>query len=123
MIGSASGNTTEDVANAVASAAKAGERVVDKISYQQTDNTLLIECGVLSLSVPISSIPELSGIPVDEMRLIELSPGGTTIQLEKLNIYIEAASLVLEEISRLFARKSGGGGLILDFLQKSRKTG
>ena len=57
-----------------------------------------------------------------ENGLIELSPGGTTIQLEKLNIYIEAATLVLEEIDRLFNRKDDGG-LIMNSLKRRRRTG
>jgi hypothetical protein len=122
MITQGSGNPTEDVANAVANAARSGARVVDEISYRQSDNVLQIECGALSLFIKINSIPELAGIPTDEMQLIELSPGGTTIQLEKLNIYIEAASLVVEEINRLLSRKDGGG-LILDSLKKNHRTG
>jgi hypothetical protein len=125
MIGPGSSNPigrrSEDAANAVANAAKAGARVVDKVSYREADNTLLITCGPLSLVVDVRSIPELSGIPVDEIRFVELSPGGTTIQIEKLDIYIEAASLVLDEINRISGRK-GSNGLIVDSLQKTRKT-
>jgi hypothetical protein len=122
MITLGSGNPAEDVATAIANAAKAGARVIDKISYRQSDNTLQIECGALSLSIKISSIPELSGIPADEMQLIELSPGGTTIELEKLNIYIEGATVVLDEINRLLSRRDSGG-LILDSLKKNRRIG
>jgi hypothetical protein len=122
MITPGSGNPAEDVATAVANAAQAGERVIDKISYRQSDNTLQIECGALSLSIKINSIPELSGIPADEMQLIELPPGGTTIELEKLNIYIEGATVVLDEIHRLLGRKDSGG-LILDSLKRNRRIG
>jgi hypothetical protein len=122
MITPGSGNPAEDVTTAVANAARAGERVIDKISYRQSDNTLQIKCGALSLSIRINSIPELSGIPADEMKLIELSPGGTTIELEKLNIYIEGATVVLDEVNRLLGRKDSGG-LILDSLKRNRRVG
>ncbi len=102
------GRTATDIATAVANAARAGERVIDKVSYRKSSNTLHIECGVLSLSIKVSSIPELSGIPAEEMELIELSPGGTTIELGKRNIYIEGASVVLDETGRLLARRDSG---------------
>jgi hypothetical protein len=111
----------EDVANAVARAAQAGERVVDEISFRQLDNTLELLCGPLALLVDVQTIPELSGITPEELQLMELSPAGTTIQIEKLNIYIEAASIVLEELQRLATMKAANG-LIVDYLQRNRKT-
>lgn len=111
----------EEVANAVARAAQAGERVVDEISYQRSDNILKLVCGPLALLIDVSTVPELSDIPPEELQLVELSPAGTTIQIEKLDIYIETASLVLEELQRLSTMKTSSG-LIVDYLQRNRKT-
>jgi|SRR5215510_14695055 len=111
----------EDVATAVARAARAGERVVDDISYQPANNILKLVCGPLALHIDVRTIPELSGIPPEELQFVELSPAGTTIQIEKLNIYIEAASVVLEELQRLSTMKTSDG-IIVDYLQKNRKT-
>jgi hypothetical protein len=123
MIRGSSGKlvASEDVANAVARAAQAGERVVDQVSYQQSDNTLRVVCGPVALLIDVSTIPELSGIPTEELSLVELSPAGTTIQIENLGIYIEAASLVLEELQRLSTMKTSNG-IIVDYLQRNHKS-
>jgi hypothetical protein len=123
MIRGSSGKlvASEDVANAVARAAQAGERVVDQVSYQQSDNTLRVVCGPVALLIDVSTIPELSGIPTEELSLVELSPAGTTIQIENLGIYIEAASLVLEELQRLSKMKTSNG-IIVDYLQRNHKS-
>ena len=123
MIRGSSGKlvASEDVANAVARAAQAGERVVDQVSYQQSDKTLRVVCGPVALLIDVSTIPELSGIPTEELSLVELSPAGTTIQIENLGIYIEAASLVLEELQRLSTMKTSNG-IIVDYLQRNHKS-
>lgn len=102
-------------AQIIEKASKEGRRVIDEADYDRKRNAIVVKCGPLWLCIDVSLVQELSGVSPDDLNDITLSPGGATIKLEKHNIYIEAASLVVESINQLNRRKSGG--LIMDLLE------
>jgi hypothetical protein len=105
----------EVAAVVIEKASKEGRRVIDGAEYHRPGNSLIIKCGPLWLSIDANAIRELSGILPDDLAQISLSPGGTTIKLEKYNVYIEAASLVAEFLSQMSSRRTGG--FIMDLLE------
>jgi hypothetical protein len=111
----------ENVGAAVAAATTGGNRVVDKVVYQPSNNSLLITCGPLTLAVDVKSIPGLTVLSREALEQVELSASGATIMIESSNIYIEAATLVLSQLDRIIKSKKTGN-LIMDFLQKPPRS-
>lgn len=118
MNASASGSSmvADPVGAAIETAVRSRRRVVDSLSYEPASDTLVVGCGPLTLSIDIKSIPELAGIPRDEVRLITLSAGGATIMIESANVYIKSAALMLSELERII-KNNKPGNLIIDILQ------
>ena len=110
----------DPVATAIETAVKSRRRLVDSLHYDSVSDTLLVGCGPLTLSINIKSIPELAGIPHDEMSLIKLSAGGATLMIESANVYIELAALILSELEHI-VNTNKSGNLIIDILQDMGK--
>jgi len=106
-------------AKLVEAALKEGRHVVDDIDYLSTKEQLVIKSGRLWLSIGISEIEEFNSIPRDDLEGLELSPGGATIILEKHNIYIESASLIIDVLDRLLKERSGG--IVMELLNRGWK--
>ncbi len=107
-------SAAEIAAQIIENASKEGRRIIDGADYNRASHALVVRCGPLSLAIDIKSIPELAGVSPDDLSDVALSPGGATIKLEKHNIYIEAASLVVESVNDLSQKRAGG--LIMELL-------
>jgi len=108
---------THDSATAVEMAVKSHSRVVDKVAYlPPPDDVLLVTCGPFTLSIKASSIPELASIARDEIKQVKLSAGGTSIIIEPADVYIESASLIIDEIDR-FLKSTKVSNVIVDHLR------
>jgi hypothetical protein len=98
----------------VTNAARAGRRVVDKITYSEADRLFALQSGHFIILIPQDFIDELRAVPSRKLKNISLSAAGTTIELEAQNIYIEAAMLIIRYIAHVMG--TADGGTILDCL-------
>src|SRR5260370_30626579 len=86
--------SSRNMLSAINLAKKYNRKVIEHVVYWKEVDTLGIICPPFALYVKRVEIPELKGIPADDMSGITVSPTGTTIILEAHDIYIEAAVLV-----------------------------
>jgi hypothetical protein len=107
--------TSDDVARLVAARVAAGNRVLDGLLYVEALDLFLIHSGRLALLIERNFIDEFRNLPAKNLNQVLLSKSGTSIILDKYNIHIEAAGLMVDYIN--YIKKTGAGGSIMDLLQ------
>jgi uncharacterized protein DUF2442 len=103
----------DDVANLVGTLA--GRRLVEHVSYVEDSDVLTLQSGYFAALIERSFIDELKNVPRDQLKRVTVSAAGTTIELDELDIHIEAAGLLADYINHL--RVTGAGGPLLELFQ------
>lgn len=106
------------VGDAVAKLAGRGRRIVDSAFYHRESDHLVLICMPFAVLIDREAVDELRRIPPDDMSLVRLSAAGTTIIVEKHDVYIEAAGLVSEKIQK--CRAADSGGLVMELVDNAR---
>jgi hypothetical protein len=105
---------SESVARAVRGGAKRRTGVLQAIRYMRDHDLFLFIAPPLVLMLPRQATPILKDIPGEDLSALTLSPAGTSIELEKYDLDIEAGGLIAQILRQLQAESSGG--LIMDLL-------
>jgi len=106
--------TAADFGKLVDGAVATGRKVIERLLYLDNLDVFVLQSGPIALLIERAFINEFKGLSTRKMKNVRLSPAGTTIELEKYDIYIEAAGLVTDYINHI--RKEGSGGFILNLL-------
>jgi hypothetical protein len=104
----------ESVARAVRGGAERRTGVLQAIRYMRDHDLLLFMAPPFVLTLPRQATPILKDIPREDLSKLTLSPAGSSIELEKHDLNIEAADLIAQILRQLQAES--GGGLIMDLL-------
>ncbi len=105
--------TPDEVGNLVGTLA--GHRLVEHVSYLENSGVLALQSGHFVALIERNFIDELKDVPRDQLKRLTTSASGTTIELEELDVHIEAAGLLADYINHL--RATSTGGPLLELLQ------
>ena len=92
--------TRDDVARLVEGATARGA-VIDQVMYVERSDVVALHSGHFAVLIDRSFIMEFDGIPPRKLGKLALSAGGTSIELEKYDIHIEAAGLMADYFNHL----------------------
>jgi hypothetical protein len=104
----------ESVARAVRGGAERRTGVLQAVRYMRDHDLLFFMAPPFVLTLPRRATPILKDIPREDLSKLTLSPAGSSIELEKHDLNIEAADLIAQILRQLQAESSGG--LIMDLL-------
>jgi hypothetical protein len=106
----------EDVANVVSRASRKRGRALDAVMYMEDADVIVLVSRPFALFVQREASAEFRDVPKEDMSAITLSAAGTSIELEKHDIHIEAVGFVAVALNAM--RRTESGGLIIDLMQE-----
>ena len=98
--------TTDDVERLVGRLA--GRRLVEQVVYLENSDVVALQSGHFAVLIERGFIVELRGVPAKKLKDLTVSVAGTTIELEKSDIHIEAAGLLVDYLNHLRATRPAG---------------